>query len=344
MHIYIYLHTYAYAYICTRIHMHMHDTVYMLKHWYWDPQSIYAHEYTCTCMTPSTCWSTDTETHNLCTNIHTHTHTHVYKRIHIHIHIHMHIHIYIYVRTHTHIHIHTHTYKKITYARTQVRLDRQRGSDRARSWCRRRKLSRLFRSTQSITLGPPMLGINCTHFLRHQYPSTPHPLFPTYPRTVRGPRILGGRNFTVPHSSRQQSAPLWRSSAQLRDDPLHSCRKIGGKATVQQSCSMRARRNPSPRMIKVTVHEKREVNEKRPNTHNSSSHNHDSAAPRQHPAHLHWCGADPPSSWPTHIVGHKSNLLKLGYIFAIFAGFFVLVTNLLHVCQNPRPRVPVAQP
>jgi len=37
-------------------------------------------------------------------------------------------------------------------------------------------------------LAPAMLGLHCTHVLRHQYPSTPHPLFPTYPRTVRGPR------------------------------------------------------------------------------------------------------------------------------------------------------------
>jgi len=36
-------------------------------------------------------------------------------------------------------------------------------------------------------LAPPMLGLHCTHFLRHQHPPTPHPLFPTYPRTVRRP-------------------------------------------------------------------------------------------------------------------------------------------------------------
>jgi len=65
----------------------------------------YAHEYTCACMTPSTRWSTDTQTHNLCTNIHTHKHPHVYKRVHIHIHTHMHIHTYIHFRTYTHIHI-----------------------------------------------------------------------------------------------------------------------------------------------------------------------------------------------------------------------------------------------
>jgi len=40
-------------------------------------------------------------------------------------------------------------------------------------------------------------------------------------------------------------------------------------------------------------------------------------------AHLHWCGADPPNSWPTHVVGHKSVFPKRGYIFDIFAGFFM---------------------
>jgi len=74
----------------------------------------YVHEHTCASITPPTRWSTDTETHNLCTNMHTHTHTHVYKRIHIHIHTHMHIYIYILVRTHTHIHIYTHTHTKCT--------------------------------------------------------------------------------------------------------------------------------------------------------------------------------------------------------------------------------------
>ena len=34
----------------------------------------------------------------------------------------------------------------------------------------------------------PIQGLHCTHFLKHQYPSTSHPLFPTYPRTVNRPR------------------------------------------------------------------------------------------------------------------------------------------------------------
>jgi len=40
-------------------------------------------------------------------------------------------------------------------------------------------------------------------------------------------------------------------------------------------------------------------------------------------AHLHWCGADTPSSWPTHVAGHKGHPQKRGYILAIFAGFSV---------------------
>jgi len=68
----------------------------------------YAHENTCACMTLSTRWSTDTKTHNLCTNMRTHTHVH--KRIDVQIHTHMHIYTYIHVRTHTYIHIYTNTH------------------------------------------------------------------------------------------------------------------------------------------------------------------------------------------------------------------------------------------
>jgi len=162
-----------------------------------------------------------------------------------------------------HILIHAHTHTKCTYARTQARLERRCGSDRARSWCRRRKLcTSLSFDAIKPHLAPPMLGLHCTHFLRHQYPSTPHALFPTYPRTVCRPCILSGRDYTVPHWSTQQSAPLCRSSAQLHNGPLRSCRKIGRKAAVQQSRSRRARRNSSPRMTKVTVHEKRKVSKK----------------------------------------------------------------------------------
>jgi len=38
-------------------------------------------------------------------------------------------------------------------------------------------------------------------------------------------------------------------------------------------------------------------------------------------AHLRWCGADPPSSWPTHVAGHKSHPRKRGYILPFLRAF-----------------------
>ena len=118
--------------------------------------------------------------------MHTHTHTHVYKRIDVQIHTHMHIYTYIHVGTRTHIHIYTHTHTKCTYERTQTRLERRRCSERANSRCRERKLCKSL-SFDAIKppFAPPMQGLYC---LKHQYPSTPHPLFSTYPKTVRGLR------------------------------------------------------------------------------------------------------------------------------------------------------------
>ena len=129
------------------------------------------------------------EAYNLWTNMHTHTYSQVYKRIDVQIHTHMHIYTCIHVSTHTHIHIYTHAHTKCTYERTQTHLGWWCGSERARSCCRRRKLcTSLSFDAIKLHFAPPMQGLHCTHFLKHQYPSTPNPLFPTYPRTVRGPR------------------------------------------------------------------------------------------------------------------------------------------------------------
>ena len=266
------------TYIYTYTHMHTHT---------------YTLEHTCTCITPSTRCNTDTETHNLCTKMHTHTHTHVYKRIHIHVHTHVHIYTYIHVRTHTHIHIYTHTHTKCTYARTQARLERRRGSDRARSWCRRRKpCTSLSFDAIKLHLAPPMLGLHCTHFLRHQCPSTPHPLFPTYLRTV------------------------------CKIGSLRSCRKIRGKAAVQQSPSRWARRTSSPRMTKVTVHgeSKGQWGTTKPTT------AHHTITTARRPDNIrssalvrgrHTQFMASPCRWP------QRDPPKRGYIFAIFAGNLV---------------------
>jgi len=96
-----------------------------------------AHENTCACMTQSTRCSTDTKTHNLCTNMPTHTHTHVHKCIDVQIHTHMHIYTYI-----MSAHIHTYTYihtriQNVHMNAHKARLKRRRGSDFAGSptWC-----------------------------------------------------------------------------------------------------------------------------------------------------------------------------------------------------------------
>jgi len=121
----------------------------------------------------------------------------------------MHIYTYIHVRIRTHIHIYTHTHTKCTYERTQARLERWRGSERARSRCRERKLctvtSLLFDAIKPHFV-PPMQGIYCTHFLKHQYPSTLLPLFPTYPRTVRGLRASAALVFYTDQMNRVHSS------------------------------------------------------------------------------------------------------------------------------------------
>jgi len=114
-HIYIFIHTYAYVYVCTRIHMSIYDNV-------------------------QTRWRMATETQNPCTNMHTHTYTHVYTCMCILVHIHMQIYTYMHVHTHTYIHTYMHTHATCTSAYTQARLERQRCSHCARSWCRRQKI------------------------------------------------------------------------------------------------------------------------------------------------------------------------------------------------------------
>jgi len=139
--------------------------------------------------------------------MHTHTHTHVYKRIDVQIYTHMYIYTYIHVRTHTHIHIYTHTHTKCTYERMQARLERQRGSERARSRCRRRKLcTSLSFDAIKPHFAHPMQGLHYTHFLKHQYPSTPHTLFLTYHRTVRGPRASAVLLFYTDQMNRVHSS------------------------------------------------------------------------------------------------------------------------------------------
>jgi len=156
----------------------------------------------------------------------------------------MHIYTYIHVRTRTHIHIYAHKHTNCTYethASTPGTIALQvtceeplQTKERAKSRCRPKK-------TQSNHI----LHLQCKDLIvttscSTNTPPSPSPL-PNVP---------------------QNSSKL----AQLHNGPFRSCRKIGGKAAVHQSCSKQARRNPSPKMIKVTVHEEtRGQWNKRPN-------------------------------------------------------------------------------
>jgi len=86
--------------------------------------------------------------------------------------------------------------------------------------------------------------------------------------------------------------------------------KLEGKQWCSRGFSKRARRNPSPRMIKVTVHEKRRVNEEQPTPASSTSRKSRQRGAQTTPAHLHWCGANPPSSWLAQAASSGVDALK----------------------------------
>jgi len=213
----------------------------------------------------------------------------------------MHIYTYEHVCTHTHLHIYTHTHTNCTYERMQARLERRRGSERARSCCRERKLctSLLFDAIKPH-FAPPMQGLFWTHFLKHQYPSTPHPLFPTFPRTVRGPRASAVVLFYTAQMNRVHSSESAPRSFTMA--PCVVAERLEGKqrcsrAAVSEHAGIQARE-----WSRWVFTKKRKVNEKTTNPCNRPKKNHDSAAPRQHPAHLHWCGSTQflanPCRWP----------------------------------------------
>jgi len=118
----------------------------------------------------------------------------------------MYIHIYMSAHIHTYTYIHTHIQNVHMNARKHAWNDGA-AAKRARSRCRRRKL-RTSLSVDAIKphFAPPMQGLHCTHFLKHQYPSTPHPLFPTYPGTVRRQRASALLLFYTDQMNRVQSS------------------------------------------------------------------------------------------------------------------------------------------
>jgi len=126
----------------------------------------------------------------------------MYKYIHtcIYIHTYMSAHIHTYTYTHTHI-------QNVHMNARMHAWNKGAAAKRARSRCRRKKLcTSLSLDTIKPHFAPPMQGLHCTHFLKHQYPTTPHSLFPTYPRTVRGPRASAVLLFYADQMNRVHSS------------------------------------------------------------------------------------------------------------------------------------------
>ena len=109
-------------------------------------------------------------------------------------------------------HIHTYTYIYTHIQNVHMNARKHAWNDGAAANARGAvgdagSFARLFRSTQSKHLSHlQMQGLHCTHFLKHQYPSTSHPLFPTYPRTVRGPRARAVLLFYTDQMNRVHSS------------------------------------------------------------------------------------------------------------------------------------------
>ena len=117
--------------------------------------------------------------------------------------------------------------------------------------------------------------------MRPQYSSTPHPLFPTYPRTVRGPWRAQFYSFSLMNN--RISVQLGRSSVHFHNDPLRSCRKIGGKTVIQKSLSRQPRRMPNWECtLWLFTKNERSAKNNQKKTSSSLSHHHDNTPPKQH--------------------------------------------------------------
>jgi len=75
-------------------------------------------------------------------------------------------------------------------------------------------------------------------------------------------------------------------------------------------------------MAKVTVHGETKGQREQPNPQQPITQSPQRGA-QTTSAHLHWCGADPPSSWPAHIAGNKGDPPKRG--FGHFRGLFFII-------------------
>jgi len=161
--------------------------------------------------------------------------------------IHTCIYIHIYMSAHIHTYSYIHTHLQNVHKNERKHTWNNGGSERARSRCRERKLCTVTSlSFDAIKphFAPPMQGLHCTHFLKHQYPSTLHPHFPTYPRTVRGLRASAVLVFYTDQMNRVHSSEEAPCSFTMA--PCVVVERLEGKqqcsrATVSKHAGIQAR-------------------------------------------------------------------------------------------------------
>jgi len=127
------------------------------------------------------------------------------------------MHIYMSAHIQTYTYIHTHIQNVYMNARKHAWNDGAAANARG-AVADAGSFAHLFCSTQSNHISHlqckyfvDTLWVQFTHFLKHQYSSNPHPLFPIYPRTVRGPRASAVLLFYTDQMNRahnSEEAPL----------------------------------------------------------------------------------------------------------------------------------------
>jgi len=124
--------------------------------------------------------------------MHKYAYTYIYTSIYMYTNTYTRTPAYTYIHaclyTYIHAHIYAHTYNMCIYTHASTPGTKALQQLREELMQTPEALHVSFVQRNQPHLAPPMLGLHCSHFLRHQYPLTPHPLCPTYPRTVRGPR------------------------------------------------------------------------------------------------------------------------------------------------------------
>jgi len=121
-----------------------------------------------------------------------------------------------------------------------------------------------------------MQGLHCTHFLKHQYPSTPYALFPTYLRTGRGPRASAVLLFYTDQMKRVHSSEEAPRSFTMA--PCVIVERLEGKQRCSRAAVGEHEGIQAREWSRWLFTKKRKVNEKWPNP--ATAHHTIKTAPR----------------------------------------------------------------